>query len=279
MRHHPSILRDPDETPEDPDAPDTGDKSPAEGVVNELELRLFKGRKVMVFGQITDKLARDVVSRVLALVDESAKPIQIYVNSPGGHVESGDSIHDIIKFVRSTVPIYMIGTGWVASAGALIYLAGEKKTRFCLPNTRFLLHQPMGGARGPATDIEIEARELIKMHERLIQIIATETGQSVDESARTPTGTTGCRRPRRSSTASRTRSSTQSKISNSGSGGAFLIEVAPRWLARRKSNCALGPANPCRPQTVASNRFAVSPEHWQRAASRRHAVAHGRQCR
>ena len=69
---------------------------------------------------------------------------------------------------------------WVASAGALIYLAGEKKTRFCLPNTRFLLHQPMGGARGPATDIEIEARELIKMHGRLVQIIATETGQSVE---------------------------------------------------------------------------------------------------
>jgi hypothetical protein len=103
LRHHPSILRDPDETPEDPDAPDNGgDRSPAEGVVNELESRLFKGRKVMVFGQITDKLARDVVSRVLALVDESAKPIQIYINSPGGHVESGDSIHDIIKFVRST---------------------------------------------------------------------------------------------------------------------------------------------------------------------------------
>src|SRR6202045_631137 len=180
LRHHPSILRDPDETPEDPDAPDNGDRSPAEGVVNELESRLFKGRKIMVFGQITDKLARDVVSRVLALCDESAKPIQVYVNSPGGHVESGDSVHDIIKFVRSTAPIYMIGTGWVASAGALIYLAGEKKTRFCLPNTRFLLHQPMGGARGPATDIEIEARELIKMHERLVQIIASETGQSVE---------------------------------------------------------------------------------------------------
>ena len=90
MRYHPSILRDPDETPEDPDAPNNGDRHPAEGVVNELESRLFKGRKVMVFGQITDKLARDVVSRVLALVDESAKPIQIYVNSPGGHVESGE---------------------------------------------------------------------------------------------------------------------------------------------------------------------------------------------
>ena len=145
-----------------------------------VESRLFKGRKVMVFGQITDKLARDVVARILALVDESAKPIQIYVNSPGGHVESGDSIHDIIKFVRSNVPIYMIGTGWVASAGALIYAAGEKRFRFCLPNTRFLLHQPMGGVQGPATDIDIEAREIIKMRERLSQIIATETGQSIE---------------------------------------------------------------------------------------------------
>ena len=97
--------------------PETGETKPAEAHVNDLESRLFKGRKVMVFGQITDKLARDVVARILALVDESAKPIQIYVNSPGGHVESGDSIHDIIKFVRSSAPIYMIGTGWVASAG------------------------------------------------------------------------------------------------------------------------------------------------------------------
>src|ERR1700737_1053517 len=179
LPHHPT-FRDPDDEPEEPHMPGTGETKPAEALVNDLESRLFKGRKVMVFGQITDKLARDVVARILALVDESAKPIQIYVNSPGGHVESGDSIHDIIKFVRSSVPIYMIGTGWVASAGALIYPGGGKKTRFCLPNTRFLLHQPMGGARGPATDIEIEARELIKMHERLIQIIATETGQSVE---------------------------------------------------------------------------------------------------
>jgi ATP-dependent Clp protease protease subunit len=95
-------------------------------------------------------------------------------------VESGDSIHDIIKFVRSSVPIYMIGTGWVASAGALIYLAGEKRFRFCLPNTRFLLHQPMGGVQGPATGIDIAAREIIKMRERLSKIIATETGQSIE---------------------------------------------------------------------------------------------------
>src|SRR5215471_18215782 len=179
LTHHPT-FRELDDEPEGPDMPETGETKPAEALVNDLESRLFKGRKVMVFGQITDKLARDVVARILALVDESAKPIQIYVNSPGGHVESGDSIHDIIKFVRSSVPIHMIGTGWVASAGALIYLAAEKTRRYCLPNTRFLLHQPMGGVRGPATDIDIEAREIIKMRERLSQIIATETAQSIE---------------------------------------------------------------------------------------------------
>jgi ATP-dependent Clp protease, protease subunit len=185
VSQYPPTFRDPDDDddddePEEPTMPETGEKKPADSGGSELEARLFKGRKVMVFGQVTDKLARDVVARILALVDDSAKPIHIYVNSPGGHVESGDSIHDIIKFVRSNVPIYMIGTGWVASAGALIYSAGERKYRFCLPNTRFLLHQPMGGVHGPATDIDIEAREIIKMRERLSQIIASETGQSVE---------------------------------------------------------------------------------------------------
>jgi ATP-dependent Clp protease protease subunit len=178
MRHYPPTFRD--DEPEEPDKPDTEERSPAQAPINELESRLLKGRKVMIFGQVTDKLARDVVARILALADESSKPVQIYLNTPGGHVESGDTIHDIIKFVRSSVPIYMVGTGWVASAGALIYAAGEKKLRFCLPNTRFLLHQPMGGIQGPAADIDIEAREIIKMRERLNQIIATETGQSVE---------------------------------------------------------------------------------------------------
>ena len=178
MKDYPARFRDPDD--DEPELPEQPEKPAAEPPVNELESRLFKGRKVMIFGQITDKLARDVDARVLALADDSAKPIQIYLNSPGGHVESGDSIHDIIKFVRSSVPVYMIGTGWVASAGAHIYLAGEKMLRFCLPNTRFLLHQPMGGVQGPATDIEIEAREIIKMRERLSQIIAAETGQSIE---------------------------------------------------------------------------------------------------
>ncbi len=180
MSHEQPGFRDPDDPSGEPEEPGTGEQKPSEAQLNELESRLFRGRKVMVFGQITDKLARDVVARILALVDESTKPIHIYVNSPGGHVESGDSIHDIIKFVRSSVPIYMIGTGWVASAGALIYLAAEKTRRYCLSNTRFLLHQPMGGVRGPATDIDIEAREIMKMRERLSQIISSETGQPIE---------------------------------------------------------------------------------------------------
>jgi ATP-dependent Clp protease protease subunit len=180
MRAIPSALRHSNDKPAEPETPGPGEKKAGEGPANELEARLLKGRKVMIFGQINDKLARDVVARILALADESSKPIQVYVNSPGGHVESGDTIHDIIKFVRTSVPISMIGTGWVASAGALIFVAGEKKLRFCLPNTRFLLHQPEGGVYGPAADIAIEAREIIKMRERLNQIMAAETGQSIE---------------------------------------------------------------------------------------------------
>jgi ATP-dependent Clp protease protease subunit len=165
---------------EEPDAPETEGKKPVGIPSNELESRLLKGRKVMVFGEINDKLARDVVARMLTLAEESTKPIDIYINSPGGHVESGDTIHDIIKFLQTSVPIRLVGTGWVASAGAHIYLAGEKKLRFCLPNTRFLLHQPLGGIRGQATDIDIEAREIIKMRERLAQITAAETGQPIE---------------------------------------------------------------------------------------------------
>jgi ATP-dependent Clp protease, protease subunit len=178
--HQTRTFHTANDEPEEPEAPEREEKKASEPSLNELESRLLKGRKVMVFGQINDKLARGVVARILMLAEESAKPIQVYVNSPGGHVESGDTIHDIVKFVRSGVPIYMIGTGWVASAGALIYAAGERKLRFCLPNTRFLLHQPMGGVQGPATDIDIEAREIIKMRERLSQIIATETGQTIE---------------------------------------------------------------------------------------------------
>ena len=118
----------------------------------------------------------------MALAAASDEDIRIYVNSPGGHVESGDSIHDMIKFIKPKV--WMIGTGWVASAGALIYVAVPKERRLCLPNTRFLLHQPSGGTRGMASDIEIQAREIIKMNERLNRIMAAATGQPLDKIAK-----------------------------------------------------------------------------------------------
>lgn len=151
------------------------------GRVNALEHRLLKERRVLVFGAIDDKLARDVCARLLSLASESTEPIDIFVNSPGGHVESGDTMHDMIKFVDSTAPVRMIGTGWVSSAGATIYLAAPKERRFALPNTRFLLHQPLGGARGQASDIAIEAREIVKIRERISRLIADATGQPYEK--------------------------------------------------------------------------------------------------
>jgi ATP-dependent Clp protease, protease subunit len=182
----PSLDDDDPEVPEPvgPEPREPGDNRTLSSPINELETRLFNQRKVLVFGAITDKVARDVTGRLLALAGDSDKPIDLYVNSPGGHVESGDTIHDMIRFVDAAAPVRIIGTGWVASAGALIFLAGAKERRFCLPNTRFLLHQPMGGVRGPATDIDIEAREIVKMRERINRIIARETGQPYEKVSR-----------------------------------------------------------------------------------------------
>jgi ATP-dependent Clp protease protease subunit len=169
------------EQPTEPEPHEPDDNKTLSSPINELEGRLLKQRKVLIFGGINDKLARDVTGRLLSLAETSSDPIDVYINSPGGHVESGDTIHDIIRFIDPVVPIRVIGTGWVASAGAHIFLAGNKERRYCLPNTRFLLHQPMGGVRGPATDISIEADEIIKMRERLNRIIAAETGQSYEK--------------------------------------------------------------------------------------------------
>jgi ATP-dependent Clp protease protease subunit len=148
----------------------------------ETEANLFKSRSIFIYGPITQELAQKVNTQLVALAAASDEDIRIYVNSPGGHVESGDSIHDMIKFIKPKV--WMIGTGWVASAGALIYVAAPKERRIALPNTRFLLHQPSGGTRGMASDIEIQAREIIKMNERLIKIFAKATGQTEEKIAK-----------------------------------------------------------------------------------------------
>ncbi|SHO62491.1 ATP-dependent Clp protease proteolytic subunit ClpP [Pseudoxanthobacter soli DSM 19599] len=140
-----------------------------------VDRHLFDARTVLITGGITQELARDVTARLFALAQVSEDPITVVVSSPGGHVESGDMIHDAIRFIRPKVNI--LGMGWVASAGALIYVSVPVERRFCTPNTRFLLHQPSGGTGGPATDIEIQAREIIKMRDRLNHIFAAATGQ------------------------------------------------------------------------------------------------------
>ena len=147
-------------------------KSPA------LDKHLFDSRTVLITGQINQDLARDTCARLLALAHVSNDPITVIVSSPGGHVESGDMIHDMIGFIKPKVR--MLGSGWVASAGALIYVSVPREQRFATPNTRFLLHQPSGGAGGAASDIEIQAREIIKMRARLNRIFAEATGQSVE---------------------------------------------------------------------------------------------------
>lgn len=162
------------------DSPDQENPAPS-NFVGRIETELLSHRKVLIFGEVHDRLARDVCSRLLLLADRDATaPIDIFINSPGGHVESGDTIHDMVRFIRNDVQVNIIGTGWVASAGAHIFLAGAKDRRFCLPNTRFLLHQPAGGTRGMASDIEIEAKEILRMRERLVRIISEETGQPVE---------------------------------------------------------------------------------------------------
>ena len=162
---------------EDDDKDDDKSKAP-EPQSSEIAKALFKSRTVLIFGEVDMKMAERVTAQLLAYA-ESDGDIRVIVNSPGGHVESGDTIHDMIRFVGNRVK--MIGTGWVASAGAHIFLGAKKQNRFCLPFTRFLLHQPLGGVRGQASDITIEAEEILKMRERLIREIAAETGQAYDK--------------------------------------------------------------------------------------------------
>jgi ATP-dependent Clp protease protease subunit len=151
---------------------------PAAALTDTLRERLFNTRTLVISGEINQELASHVIAQLIALDADSARPITIFINSQGGHVESGDTVHDIVRFIRA--PVRMIGTGWVASAAANIFIAAPRERRFCLPNTRFLLHQPAGGVGGSASDIEIEAREILRMRERIVRLIARETGQSIE---------------------------------------------------------------------------------------------------
>jgi ATP-dependent Clp protease protease subunit len=139
----------------------------------------FKSRFVLLFGEIDHAMARVTCERLIALAQDSDAPITVLISSPGGHVESGDAIHDLIRFVQA--PVTTVGTGWVASAGTHVFLAAPAERRVCLPNTRFMIHQPTGGAGGQSTDIAIQAKEILRTRERIARVIADQTGTPIDK--------------------------------------------------------------------------------------------------
>jgi ATP-dependent Clp protease, protease subunit len=161
---------------------DIAENAEKRGAIPLVAEHLFASRTVLVFGEINSTLAESVTAQLLALDAQSREPIRVLINSPGGHVESGDTIHDVLRFVGADVRV--VATGWCASAGALIFAAVQRENRWALPNTRFLLHQPLGGVGGPASDVEIEARQILLMRDRLNRIFAEATGQPLEKIAR-----------------------------------------------------------------------------------------------
>ena len=160
---------------------DADDSEKEESKDRMFDTLFFKSRNVIITGEINDKVAQRATAQLLALSEDGDDPINLFISSPGGHVESGDMVHDMIKFIRPTVRA--IGCGWVASAGALIFVGAKKKNRYCLPNTRFLLHEPRGGVGGSASDIEIQARQITLMKERFHHLFAEATGQKPEKVA------------------------------------------------------------------------------------------------
>ncbi|QHW30263.1 ATP-dependent Clp endopeptidase proteolytic subunit ClpP [Paenibacillus rhizovicinus] len=142
--------------------------------------RLLKDRIVMVSGEIEDQMANAIVAQLLFLAaDDPEKDIQLYINSPGGSVTAGFSIYDTMQFIKPDVST--ICTGFAASFGAILLAGGAKGKRFVLPNSEVMIHQPLGGARGQASDIQIHATWILKTREKINALLAQHTGQTVEQ--------------------------------------------------------------------------------------------------
>lgn len=144
-----------------------------------LTEKMLESRTVIISGEINDEMAKEVCNKLLLLESLNNEPINLFISSQGGHVDSGFYIHDTINFIKPEVNI--IGSGWVVSAGVLIYLSGKKKRRYSLPNTRFMIHQPSGGVQGQSTEIEITAKEILRTRSKLNELISRETGQPFEK--------------------------------------------------------------------------------------------------
>lgn len=145
-----------------------------------FERSLLDARALLLSGPVTDRMLKDATVRVLAMEQrDSKKPITVWINSPGGSADAGFAIYDLLRFIAP--PVITVVNGLCASAGILIQLATEKKRRFCMPEARFMIHQPSTGGRGTASDLDITAKEILKLRDRYNKIIAEATGRSADE--------------------------------------------------------------------------------------------------
>jgi ATP-dependent Clp protease protease subunit len=145
--------------------------------------RLLKDRVVFIVGPVEDHMANLVVAQLLFLESENPdKDINLYINSPGGSVSAGLAIYDTMQFLRCEVSTMCVGQA--ASMGAVLLAAGSKEKRYCLPHSRVMIHQPLGGFQGQASDIDIHAREILKVRAQLNELLAEHTGQSVDQIAK-----------------------------------------------------------------------------------------------
>lgn len=159
------------------------EKKKAPEMPDPLTEKFMKTRQIILSGEINKELAEKIVSQLLVLeADDAEKPIYMYIDSPGGDVDAGFAIFDTIRFI--SCPVVLVGMGLIASAATLVLLAVPKEMRVGLPNSRYLIHQPMSGMRGVATDIEIHAKELEKTRAKLNKIIADETGTPLDQVAK-----------------------------------------------------------------------------------------------
>lgn len=164
-------------------AEETSKEKTSDSANDQLMQKFLNTRQIILSGEVNKELAEKVIRQLLILESDSAsKPIYVYIDSPGGDVDAGFAIFDMIRFIKP--PVYTIGMGLVASAGALILLAAPKNYRLGLPNSHYLIHQPLSGIKGVATDIEIHAKEIEKIRTKINALIAEETGKDVSDVAK-----------------------------------------------------------------------------------------------
>ncbi|MDR2766702.1 MAG: ATP-dependent Clp protease proteolytic subunit [Treponema sp.] len=166
---------------EDEDEDDDDDEKNEKGGGNNdpLLVKMLKTRTILLSGEVCKELAERTIKQLLLLETESDEPVRLFIDSPGGDADAGFAIFDMIRFVRP--PVWTVGMGLVASAAAIIQLASPKERRVGLPNSHYLIHQPLSGIRGVATDIEIHARQLEKLREKINRLIADETGLAMEQ--------------------------------------------------------------------------------------------------